>query len=66
VSRVVAQHEAGSIVTLPRFFADTIVTEHGVARLMGKNHRQRAQELIAVAHPDFRAELRREAERLLG
>jgi 4-hydroxybutyrate CoA-transferase len=66
VSRVVAQHEAGSIVTLPRFFADTIVTEHGVARLMGKNHRQRAQELIAVAHPDFRAGLRREAERLLG
>jgi len=66
VSRVVAQHEAGSIVTLPRFFADTIVTEHGIARLMGKNHRQRAQELIAVAHPDFRAELRREAGRLLG
>lgn len=37
-----------------------------IARLMGKNHRQRAQELIAVAHPDFRAGLRREAERLLG
>ncbi|MCH7835480.1 MAG: hypothetical protein IH864_01280 [Chloroflexi bacterium] len=29
-------------------------------------HRQRARELIAVDHPDFRAELRREAERLLG
>ncbi len=29
-------------------------------------HRRRARELIAVAHPDFRAELRREAERLLG
>ncbi len=66
VSRIVAQHEAGSIVTIPRFFADTVVTEHGIARLMGKNHRQRAQELIAVAHPDFRAELKREAERLLG
>ncbi|MCH7522316.1 MAG: acetyl-CoA hydrolase/transferase family protein [Chloroflexi bacterium] len=66
VSRIVAQHEAGSIVTIPRFFADTVVTEHGIARLMGKNHRQRARELIAVAHPDFRAELTREAERLLG
>jgi 4-hydroxybutyrate CoA-transferase len=61
VSRIVAMHEAGSIVTIPRFFADTVVTEYGVARLWGKNHRQRAQELIAVAHPDFRGELRREA-----
>jgi 4-hydroxybutyrate CoA-transferase len=65
VSRIVAHHEAGSIVTIPRFFADTIVTEHGVARLMGKTHRERARELIAVAHPDFRAELKREAERFL-
>ncbi|MDO8617231.1 MAG: acetyl-CoA hydrolase/transferase C-terminal domain-containing protein [Dehalococcoidia bacterium] len=64
LSRVVAAHEAGSIVTIPRFLADTVVTEYGVARLWGKNHRQRAQQLIAVAHPDFRAELRREAERL--
>jgi len=64
VSRVVAQHEAGSMITLPRFFADTVVTEYGIARLWGKNHRQRAQELIAVAHPDFRAELRQAAERL--
>jgi 4-hydroxybutyrate CoA-transferase len=64
VSRVVAQHEAGSIITVPRFFADTIVTEYGVARLWGKNHRQRATELIAVAHPDFREELRQAAERL--
>ncbi len=66
VSRLVPLHEAGSIVTIPRFFADTLVTEYGVARLMGKNHRQRAQELIAVAHPDFRPELQREAQRLLG
>jgi 4-hydroxybutyrate CoA-transferase len=61
VSRVVGKHEAGSMITVPRFFADTVVTEYGVARLWGKNHRQRAQELIAVAHPDFRAELRRDA-----
>lgn len=66
LSRIVPHHEAGSIVTIPRFFADTVVTEYGIARLMGKNHRQRAQELISIAHPDFRAELRREAQRLLG
>jgi 4-hydroxybutyrate CoA-transferase len=66
VSRIVPQHEAGSLITVPRFFADTIITEYGIARLWGKNHRQRAQELIAVAHPDFRADLRKEAETLLG
>jgi len=64
VSRIVSQLETGSFVTIPRFYADIIVTEYGVARLWGKNHRQRAEELIAIAHPDFRAELRREAQRL--
>ena len=66
VSRIVPAHEPGSTVTVPRYFADTIITEYGVARLWGKNHRQRAQELIAVAHPDFRAELRVAAARMLG
>jgi 4-hydroxybutyrate CoA-transferase len=66
ISRVVAQHEQGTTVTVPRYFADTVVTEHGIARLWGKNHRQRARELISVAHPDFRGELRREAAALLG
>lgn len=65
VSRIVAQHEAGAMITIPRFFADIVVTEYGVARLWGKNHRQRAEELIAVAHPDFRAELRKEYQRLM-
>lgn len=62
VSRIVSQHDAGSIVTIPRYLADTVVTEYGIARLMGKNHRQRARELIAVAHPDYRAELSRQAD----
>jgi 4-hydroxybutyrate CoA-transferase len=66
ISRVVAQHEPGTTITVPRYFADTVVTEHGIARLWGKNHRQRAQELIAVAHPDFRGELRGQAAALLG
>jgi acyl-CoA hydrolase len=40
-----------------------VVTEHGVARLHGKSLRERAQELIAVAHPDFRSELKDAARR---
>jgi 4-hydroxybutyrate CoA-transferase len=66
LSRVVATHEPGSLITVPRYFADTVITEYGIARLWGKNHRQRANELIAVAHPDFRAELQKDAATLLG
>ena len=66
VSRIVGQHEPGAMITVPRFFADTIITEYGIARLWGKNHRQRANELIAVAHPEFRPGLRKDAASLLG
>ena len=65
VSRIVPQHPEGEAVTVPRTFADTIVTEYGVAQLLGKSIRERARELIAIAHPDFRADLQRlSAERL--
>ncbi len=64
VSRVVAQHEQGAMITVVRHFVDYVVTEYGIASLMGKNHRQRAEELISVAHPDFRAELRAQAQSL--
>ena len=66
VSRIVPQLEEGALVTVPRFFADTIITEFGVARLLGKNHRERASELIAVAHPDHRAQLSKAARELFG
>ena len=64
VSRIVPQHPEGAAVTVPRTFADTIVTEYGIAQLLGKTIRERARELIAVAHPDFRADLKKAAERL--
>ena len=64
VSRIVPQHPEGEAVTVPRTFADTIVTEYGVAQLLGKSIRERARELIAVAHPNFRADLQKAAERL--
>jgi len=66
VSRIVPMHAEGSIVTIPRFFADTVITEFGIARLLGKNHQQRAEELIAVAHPDHRAELRRAMQQMFS
>ncbi len=64
VSRIVAQLDQGAIVTIPRYFADYVVTEYGIASLMGKDCRQRANELITVAHPDFRAELKQQAKEL--
>lgn len=64
VSRIVPTLAPGTVVTTPRAFVDYMVSEYGIATLRGKNLRQRAQELIAITHPDFRTELRREAARL--
>jgi 4-hydroxybutyrate CoA-transferase len=60
-SRIVPQLPEGSVVTVPRTYVDYVVTEHGIASLRGKTVRQRMDELIAVAHPDFRGDLRKAA-----
>ncbi|MBW2052556.1 MAG: hypothetical protein JRI85_10015 [Deltaproteobacteria bacterium] len=57
VSNIVPFMDQGSLVSIPRVYADFVVTDWGVAELLGKTHRERAQELIKVAHPDFRPEL---------
>ncbi|MBW2270624.1 MAG: acetyl-CoA hydrolase/transferase family protein [Deltaproteobacteria bacterium] len=64
VSTITAQFPEGQIISIPREFADTVVTEHGVARLLGRSVRERAEELISIAHPDHREHLRAEAQRL--
>jgi 4-hydroxybutyrate CoA-transferase len=64
VSRIVPQLDKGALVTIPRYYADYIITEYGIARLMGKDCRQRAEALIAIAHPKFREELKRAAKEL--
>jgi 4-hydroxybutyrate CoA-transferase len=64
ISTIVPQFEKGQIVSIPRELADTIVTDRGVAHLLGKSVRERAEALIAVAHPDHRDWLREEARRL--
>ena len=56
-SKIVATLAQGSVVTTPRFCIDCVVTEYGVARLRGKTLWQRAEALIAIAHPKFRDEL---------
>ena len=64
VSRIAPTLEPGTVVTVPRTLADIVVTEFGIAHLKGKTQRQRAEELIAISHPDFREGLRQEARRL--
>jgi acyl-CoA hydrolase len=48
-------------VTTARSDVDVIVTEFGAAELRGRSLAERARRLIAIAHPDFREELEREA-----
>ena len=59
-SRIVARLAAGALVTTPRFLADYVVTEHGVAALRGKSDAGRARELLQVADPAFRERIERE------
>ena len=58
ISKIVAMLDAGAAVTTSRNDVDYIVTEYGIAALKGKTLRQRAEALIAIAHPDFREELK--------
>jgi acyl-CoA hydrolase len=65
-SRIVTSLRAGAGVVTTRAHARTIVTEYGVAELFGRSIRERAQALIAIAHPDVREELAREAAEIYG
>ena len=64
ISRIVPALSPGTHVSTSKNDINYVVTEHGVAQLRGKSAKQRAQELIAVAHPDFRAELTKHARRV--
>ncbi|MFC1904836.1 acetyl-CoA hydrolase/transferase family protein [Chloroflexota bacterium] len=64
VSRIVSIMPEGTRVTIPAMCMDCVVTEYGVANLRSKSARLRTQELINVAHPDFRDELRRSAQKM--
>ncbi len=64
VSRVKPLLTEGSIVTDPRSLVSYVVTEYGIVNLKGKSTWERAEALISIAHPDFRDELVREAEKM--
>jgi acyl-CoA hydrolase len=54
----------GSVVTTSKNTVDKIVTEFGIAEMRGRTIRERAQQLIGIAHPHFRDELSAEAKTL--
>jgi acyl-CoA hydrolase len=60
VSRIVSTLKPGAGVVTTRGHVHWVVTEHGAVNLHGRSLRERAEALISIAHPDFRAELRRE------
>jgi itaconate CoA-transferase len=64
VSRVVPRFETGTVVTTPRMDTHYLVTEYGVVNLKGKSTRERALDIISIAHPKFRDDLLREAENM--
>lgn len=64
VSKIVDMLTPGAGVTIPRNYADYIVTEYGIAPLRGRSLEERAHALIAVAHPDVRDELTFKARKL--
>ena len=65
VSKIRPSLSPGAIVSIPRNLADYVVTEYGIAKLRDRSIRDRVNSLIAIAHPDFRAELRRQADQLM-
>ncbi len=64
VSRIVPLIERGAGITLTRSDVHYVVTEYGIAYLHGKNVRERAMDLIAIAHPKFRSWLIKKAKEL--
>ena len=64
ISKIVTMLTPGAGVTIPRNYADYIVTEYGIAHLRGLSLKERALALIDIAHPDIRDQLRFEAKKL--
>lgn len=64
ISRIVPSLSQGAGVVTTRGDVHYVVTEYGIADLHGKNIRERAMELINIAHPKFRGDLMRKAKEL--
>ena len=64
VSKIVPMLAQGAGVTIPRNYADYIVTEYGIAHLRARSVKERTLALISIAHPDVRDELTWQAKKL--
>ena len=62
ISKIKPSLTPGAVCTTSKNDVDCIVTEYGIARLRGKSLGERTRRLIAIAHPDFRDQLRFEAK----
>jgi 4-hydroxybutyrate CoA-transferase len=63
ISKITPYIDHGAAVTTSRNDVDYVVTEYGIAPLKGKTLKDRARNLINIAHPDFRDELKEEFEK---
>ena len=63
-SRIVPTLTNGSICTDPRYTVQYLVTEYGMINLKGLNTWERADKIISIAHPQFRDELIKDAEKM--
>lgn len=64
ISTIVPVLPEGTAVTLHRSHTDYIVTEFGSVRLTGLTVKERTKALISIAHPDFQADLTKQAEKM--
>ena len=63
-SKIVPTFDPATPISVPRADVEYIVTEYGVAKVAGCTVRERARELIKVAHPNFREQLTEQAKQL--
>ena len=64
VSRIAPMLTPGTAVSTSKNEVNYVVTEYGIAQLDGKSAKQRTLELISIAHPKFRDELRESAKKM--
>ncbi|NDP38272.1 MAG: acetyl-CoA hydrolase/transferase family protein [Rhodoferax sp.] len=64
LTRIVPTLAPGTHMSTSKNDINYVVTEYGVAQLRGKSAKQRAQEMISIAHPDFRTELLEAARKM--
>ena len=63
-SRIIPTLAPGTTVTDPRSQVNWVATEYGIVNLMGASTWERVERLISIAHPDFREDLIKEAEKM--